>query len=81
MKKAFTFATILMTSVCAQNAWAHGMTEIQKRLAISGGYLDYLQLGTEHMLTGYDHLLFLFGVMFFLTKFRDIAKFITAFTS
>lgn len=62
------------------NAWAHGMTEIQKRLAISGGYMDYLQLGAEHMLTGYDHLLFLFGVMFFLTKFRDIAKFITAFT-
>ena len=32
------------------------------------------------MLTGYDHLLFLFGVMFFLTKFGDIVKFITAFT-
>ena len=33
-----------------------------------------------HMLTGYDHLLFLFGVVFFLTTFRDIAKFVTAFT-
>ena len=32
------------------------------------------------MLTGYDHLLFLFGVVFFLTTFRDIAKFVTAFT-
>jgi len=32
------------------------------------------------MLTGYDHLLFLFGVMFFLTTFRDIVRFITAFT-
>ena len=32
------------------------------------------------MLTGYDHLLFLFGVMFFLTRFRDIVTFITAFT-
>jgi hypothetical protein len=32
------------------------------------------------MLTGYDHLLFLFGVMFFLTTFREIVKFVTAFT-
>ena len=32
------------------------------------------------MLTGYDHLLFLFGVVFFLTGFRDITKFVTAFT-
>jgi hypothetical protein len=32
------------------------------------------------MLTGYDHLLFLFGVMFFLTKFSDIVRFVTAFT-
>ncbi len=32
------------------------------------------------MLTGYDHLLFLFGVVFFLTSFKDIAKFVTVFT-
>ena len=32
------------------------------------------------MITGYDHLLFLFGVIFFLSKFKDIVKFITAFT-
>jgi hypothetical protein len=79
-KMIFTFAALLASGMGGQNAWAHGMTEIQKRLAISGGYLDYLQLGTEHMLTGYDHLLFLLGVIFFLTKFRDIVKFITAFT-
>ena len=32
------------------------------------------------MLTGYDHLLFLTGVVFYLTKFSDIIKFISAFT-
>jgi hypothetical protein len=32
------------------------------------------------MLTGYDHLLFIFGVIFFLTGFRDIVKYITVFT-
>jgi hypothetical protein len=45
-----------------------------------GGILDYIWTGAEHMLTGYDHLLFLIGVMFFLTRFLDILKFVTAFT-
>jgi len=45
-----------------------------------GGILEYIWLGAEHMVTGYDHLLFLFGVIFFLTGFRDIVRFITAFT-
>ncbi len=47
---------------------------------LSGGYMQYVVLGAEHMLTGYDHLLFLFGVVFFLSNFRDVAKFVTAFT-
>ena len=32
------------------------------------------------MVTGYDHILFLVGVIFFLTKLPDIIKFVTAFT-
>lgn len=42
--------------------------------------MEYFRLGAEHMVTGYDHLLFLFGVVFFLTRFMDILKFVTAFT-
>ena len=59
---------------------AHGISEEQKARMLSGGYAQYMVLGAEHMLTGYDHLLFLFGVVFFLTTFRDVAKFVTAFT-
>ena len=40
----------------------------------------YLFLGAKHMITGYDHILFLIGVIFFLTRFSDIIKFVTAFT-
>jgi len=47
---------------------------------LDGGYLRYLWLGATHMLTGYDHLLFIFGVIFFLTGFKDIVKYITVFT-
>lgn len=64
----------------ALNAHAHGISEADKAAMLNGGALRYVQLGASHMLTGYDHLLFLLGVMFFLTKFRDIVKFITAFT-
>ncbi len=47
---------------------------------LDGGYLDFIWLGAEHMLTGYDHLLFLLGVLFFLVRPRDVVLFITAFT-
>ena len=59
---------------------SHGISEEAKRSMIEGGGLRYVLLGAEHMITGYDHLLFLFGVIFFLTSFKDIVKFISVFT-
>jgi hypothetical protein len=39
----------------------------------------FLYLGAKHMVTGYDHLLFLVGVIFFLYKMRDVAIYVTCF--
>ncbi|MBP7574014.1 MAG: HupE/UreJ family protein [Rhodoferax sp.] len=61
-------------------AMAHGISETDKHSMLHGGYLRYIGLGASHMLTGYDHLLFLFGVVFLLTSFKDVAKFVTVFT-
>ena len=61
-------------------AFAHGISEEDKQRMLDGGYLQYVGLGASHMLTGYDHLLFLLGVVFFLSSFKDIVKFVTAFT-
>lgn len=61
-------------------AVAHGISDEDKQRMLDGGYLQYIGLGASHMLTGYDHLLFLFGVVFFLTSFRDVTKFVTVFT-
>ena len=61
-------------------AFAHGMSEAEKQLIIEGGNLRYIWIGATHMLSGYDHLAFVFGIIFFLTKFKDIVKYITAFT-
>lgn len=60
--------------------FAHGVSEGAKNMMIAGGNIEFLQLGALHMLTGYDHLLFILGIVFFLTSFRDILKYITAFT-
>jgi hypothetical protein len=60
--------------------FAHDMTDTARERMASGGYLEVMWTGAEHMLSGYDHLLFLLGVMFFLTRFIDILKFVTAFT-
>lgn len=61
-------------------AFGHGISEADKQRMLTGGYLRYVTLGASHMLTGYDHLLFLFGVVFFLRTFKDIAKFVSVFT-
>ena len=73
-------AVILAYALITINASAHGISDADQQGILEGGNTEYLKLGATHMLTGYDHLLFLFGVIFFLTKFRDIVKFITAFT-
>ncbi len=69
-------ALILFTG----NAFAHGMSEADRQIIADGGNLQYLWIGATHMLTGYDHLLFVFGIIFFLSSFRDIIKYVSAFT-
>ena len=41
--------------------------------------VPFIYLGAKHMVTGYDHLLFLFGVIFFLYRLRDVAIYVTCF--
>ncbi|MDH5361098.1 MAG: HupE/UreJ family protein [Gammaproteobacteria bacterium] len=69
-------AMVLFTGL----AYAHGMSEAEKQSIVDGGMLEYLWLGATHMLSGYDHLLFVFGIIFFLTNLRDIIKYISVFT-
>lgn len=80
LKKWNIAGSTLLLTLFPVFALAHGISESDKQAMIDGGYLQYVWLGASHMLTGYDHLLFIFGVIFFLTGFRDIVKFITVFT-
>jgi HupE / UreJ protein len=74
------FALTILFYLFPSLALSHGISDADKQRMLEGGYLQYVGLGATHMLTGYDHLLFLFGVIFFLATFKDIAKFVTVFT-
>jgi len=42
--------------------------------------MPFLYLGAKHMFTGYDHILFLIGVVFFLSRPRDVILYVSLFT-
>jgi hypothetical protein len=73
-------AALALLAVLPLVALAHGISDADRQRMLDGSYWQYVGLGASHMLTGYDHLLFLFGVVFFLTSFKDVLKFVSVFT-
>ncbi len=64
------------------DAWAHGVTVgdkgyIQETTGVHP--IPFIYLGAKHMMTGYDHLLFLLGVIFFLYRLKDVTIYVTLF--
>lgn len=64
------------------DALAHGVAEgdkgfIQESTGVM--LIPFVYMGAKHMITGYDHLLFLFGVIFFLYRLRDVGLYVTLF--
>ena len=57
----FSLGIFLITT----NIFSHEISESDQQKMLEADYLQYIELGASHMLTGYDHLLFLFGVIFF----------------
>ncbi|MGQ2967128.1 MAG: HupE/UreJ family protein [Allorhizobium sp.] len=73
-----TLSLLLLVSTAAAHAVAEGdKGYIQE---ITGVHLiPFVYLGAKHMVTGYDHLLFLFGVIFFLYRLKHIAIYVSLF--
>jgi hypothetical protein len=72
----------LLLLIAAPLAQAHGVAEGDGAFieGNSGRHLiPYMYLGAKHMVTGYDHLLFLFGVIFFLYRLKEIGLYVTLF--
>jgi len=71
-------AVLLLTA----QAWGHGVEEGDANFLQSQQgfhFWPYFYLGAKHMVTGYDHLLFLAAVIFFLYRVREIAVYVTLF--
>ncbi len=73
---------LILLWLAGTDALAHGVAEDDKTfIERSTGMqlIPYIYLGAKHMVTGYDHLLFLFGVIFFLYRLRDVGVYVTLF--
>jgi len=63
--------------------FAHDVAEGDKAFVqtIDGpAIFPFLYLGAKHMVTGYDHIAFLIGVVFFLKRLRDVVIYVSMFT-
>ena len=73
---------VLSLLLFAGTAAAHAVAEGDKGYIqeITGIHLiPFVYLGAKHMVTGYDHLLFLFGVIFFLYRLKHIGIYVSLF--
>ena len=73
-------ALLVLASV---DAGAHGVSSKDARYLLSldgAAVVPLMYLGAKHMVTGYDHLLFLVGVIFFLYRLKDILLYVSLFT-
>ncbi len=76
------FITLLLLPLLSPSVFAHGVAEDDKLfIEQSSGVqlIPFIYLGAKHMVTGYDHLLFLFGVIFFLYRMREVGVYVTLF--
>lgn len=72
----------LLGLLASSQLLAHGVAEgdaafIQGNEGVQ--FVPFVYLGAKHMVTGYDHLLFLFGVIFFLYRLRDVGVYVSLF--
>jgi hypothetical protein len=74
---------LILAALLPAVAGAHGVDEgTQQFLSNNEGMaiLPFMYIGAKHMVTGYDHLLFLLGVIFFLYRPKDVLIYVSFFT-
>src|SRR4051794_22304556 len=74
---------LVLLAVCPYIASAHNVSRRDATFvqSINGPAIGpFLYLGAKHMVTGYDHLMFLIGVIFFLYRLKDVVQYVSLFT-
>lgn len=83
IKQFISFVVTLIFCSIGYQVFAHGIDGDTKTF-LSGNegvaFGPFLYIGAKHMLTGYDHLLFLVGVIFFLYRTKEILLYVSFFT-
>lgn len=82
LRKGMLYLILTLLLVMSTDVFAHAVTEGDKGYIqeITGiNVIAFMYLGAKHMVTGYDHILFLFGVIFFLYKMKHIALYVSLF--
>src|SRR3989442_8393737 len=77
------FAVLAIVLVLPSIASAHNVSKRDATFVQSNNgpaVAPFLYLGAKHMVTGYDHLLFLVGVIFFLYRLKDVVQYVSLFT-
>ena len=81
--KAICVVTLLLVAALAPVLEAHGVSG-KDAVFLQGlkgrAIIPLMYLGAKHMVTGYDHLLFLVGVIFFLYRLKDVLTYVSLFT-
>ncbi|MFD1194689.1 HupE/UreJ family protein [Seohaeicola saemankumensis] len=84
IRRALELAFLVLAAfmVSTAQAQAHNVTPgdagyIQEIWGVN--IIPFIYLGAKHMVTGYDHILFLLGVVFFLYRMRDVAIYVSIF--
>ena len=68
---------LMINSAAAHNITAGDAGYVQEIWGIN--LVPFAYLGAKHMITGYDHIMFLLGVVFFLYKMKDVALYVSLF--
>ncbi len=81
-RASFVFLLAAAALFWADAALAHAVTLGDKgyiQEVTGANIIPFLYLGAKHMVTGYDHLLFLAGVIFFLYGMKEIGIYVSLF--
>ena len=82
-KEIVLLGFLLLVATLSNSVFAHGVDDSTKKFLLGNdgvAFIPFLYIGAKHMLTGYDHLLFLVGVIFFLYRPKEVLIYVSFFT-
>ena len=73
----------ILVALISFEAFAHGVDDTTRNFLLNNSgvqIIPFMYIGAKHMVTGYDHLLFLVGVLFFLHRSKDVLLYVSMFS-